>query len=207
MEGLIISDWDKLLIIQANTTKGPQKFVQKHMVISSANHAVGLIRCIEALKREFGSNFYVATALTQQLKNFVPLKSTYQTERLKELRELCEYIEINISLSDELHIFNTAQGAQKTWLKSPDNLQNSWQSVCDDFRLNNFESCPPFSVFVAFLVKKKSENRAIPFFTKILLLLNESLLPNHRLKLRTSISPNMLNALNQIRRLKRRIYH
>ena len=43
MEGLPLSDWDKLLILEANTTKGPQKLVQKHMVIGSANPAVELI--------------------------------------------------------------------------------------------------------------------------------------------------------------------
>ena len=57
MVGLLLSDWDKLLIIEANTIKGPQKLVQKHMVIGGANPAVGFARCLDAQKREFGNNF------------------------------------------------------------------------------------------------------------------------------------------------------
>ena len=117
MEGLPLSNWDKLLILEANTTKRLQKLVQKHMVIGGSNSAVRLAMCLDTLKGGFGSNFQIATALTQQHKNVVPLKSANQTERLKVLLELCEYIEINMILSDELHIFNTAQRARKIWLK------------------------------------------------------------------------------------------
>ena len=74
MAGLPLSDWDKLLILEANTTKGPQKLVQKLMVIGRPNPVVGLARCLDNLKRKFGSNFQLATALTQQLENIVHLK-------------------------------------------------------------------------------------------------------------------------------------
>ena len=102
----------------------------------------------------------------------------------------------------ELNIFNTAQGARKIWLKLQDTLHNSWRSICDDFRLNNFESYPPFFVFVAVLAKQVREYSDLLYekfccFWMFLLLNYFELLPKHLSKLRMLILPTMSNALNQ----------
>ena len=152
-----LSDWDMLLVLEANTIKEPLKVVQRHMSIGGPNPARTLDNTIHELRSEFGSGIRIANALNNQLDAFPIVKSPYQVDKLKELLEICQYVEANIDATAELSIFNSAFGARKAWLKLPESWQNSWRSVCDDFRSKNYDEYPYFSVFVKFLSKKIRE--------------------------------------------------
>ena len=157
IEGLNLSAWDMLLILEANTTKEPLRIVQKHIAIGGPDLDNTLERAVAELKTEFGSSIRLANALNSKVDSFPPIRSIYHTDKLKELLTLCQHIEANLNSSDELQIFNSSYGARRIWLKLPENLQNSWRSACDDFRLRNYDRYPNLSFFVGFLSKKIRE--------------------------------------------------
>lgn len=157
MTGLNLSAWDQLLALEAHTTKEPLKLIQRHMAIGGPDPNKTLESALKELKSEFGSSVRIANALNDQVESFVPIRNVYQTDKLKELSNLCQYIEANLTTSHELGVFNTAQGVRKLWLKLPEQLQNSWRTQCDDFRAANDDRYPPFSRFTKYLAKKTRE--------------------------------------------------
>ena len=155
--GIPLSPFDKLQVLEANTTGEPQKIVKKYMILCARDPSTGLSRCLCALKKKFGSNILVANSLNARLESFQQIKSAHHSKRLTELLDLCEHIELSMPSCNELSIYNTSLGIRKIWLKLPESLQNSWRSVCDNYRMHNFDSHPSFGVFVEFLTQKTRE--------------------------------------------------
>ena len=157
MSNLNLSAWDRLLILEAHTAKEPQRLVQRCMALGGLNPERALESAMNKLRSEFGSSIRVANALNQRLDSFPPIRSVYDVEKLKDLLEICEFIDANISSTAEFYVFNSAYGARKVWLKLPESLQNNWRSNCQDYRFKYGDVYPPFSDFVQFLAKKTSE--------------------------------------------------
>ena len=154
-DGLNLSNLDKLLILKANTVKEPQRLVEDY-ISSGMNPSEALPQLLHELKKEFGSSVLIANSLNHQVNSFMPIKSTHQTDRLKELVRLCKYIEINMNNTEELTIFNTVEGIKKVWLKLPEPMQNQWLSISEE-HISRYDRNPPFSAFVQFVSKKTRE--------------------------------------------------
>ena len=152
-----LTPWDKLLILEANTIGEPQKIVRKYMAISGPDPAETLGRAMYEIRSEFGSSIQIANALNNRLDSFPQIRSVNEIGKLKDLLNICQYIEVNMRVTDELCVFNSAYGSRKVWLKLPESLQNSWRSISDDYRCNNFDRYPSFAIFVRFLNKKTRE--------------------------------------------------
>ena len=165
MSGLNLSPWDRLLILEANTVKEPQKIVQKCMALGGSNPEKALDDTMSKLRSEFGSSIRVANALNQRLDSSPPIKSIYNIDKLKDLLEICEYIEANITTTAELNVFDSAYGAKKVWNKLPETMQNNWRSICEDYRFSHGDTYPHFSIFVNFL-KKKTREFSDPLFQR-----------------------------------------
>ena len=80
IEGLNLSAWDMLLILEANTTKEPLRIVQKHIAIGGPDPDNTLERAVAELKTEFGSNIRLANALNSKVDSFPPIRSIYHTD-------------------------------------------------------------------------------------------------------------------------------
>jgi len=157
MNGLPLSDHDKLLVLSAHTTGEPFKLIDRYVSVGGPDPSRTLNTVLNELRIQFGSSIRVANALITQVDTFPPIKSCYQTDELKNLLYLCQVIDANMSHSTELTIFNTARGSRDIWLKLPENIRNPWRSICDDHRVNNLGNYPPFASFVNFLAKKIRE--------------------------------------------------
>jgi len=157
MLGLNLTDWDRILVLAANTTSEPLVIVEKHMAIGGPNPSATLAKLVKELRSQFGSNVRIANALSLQVESFPRIKSCHETDKMKDLLYLCQYIEANMSEADELTVYNTAYGARKIWLKLPESLQNSWRAICDDHRTAHEDRYPSFARFVSFLAKKTRE--------------------------------------------------
>ena len=156
MSNLSLFAWDRLLILEAHTASEPQKLIQKCMSLGGLNPEKALQNAITKLRSKFESNIRIANALYQRLDSFPPIRSVYDVEKLKELLDICEYIEVNISCIAEFHVVNSAYGARKVWFKLVEALQNLWRSICEDHRSRYGDVYLPFSDFVLFLPKKTS---------------------------------------------------
>ena len=127
------------------------------MAISGPDPAETLGRAMYEIRSEFGSSIQIANSLNNRLDSFPQIRSINEIGKLKDLLNICQYIEVNMRVTDELCVFNSAYGSRKVWLKLPESLQNSWRSISDDYRCNNFDRYPSFDIFVRFLNKKTRE--------------------------------------------------
>ena len=157
-----LSTWDKLLILEANTSGEPQRLVRKYLAIGGPNIDNTLQCVMEDLRSDFGCGIRIANALHNRIDSFQPIRSTQDTSKLKDLLSMCQFIEMNMDRSEELSSFNTAFGLRKLWLKLPDPLQCAWRTISDDYR-QNFNRYPPLSNFIGFL-KKKTRELSDPLF-------------------------------------------
>ena len=162
--GLNLSAMDQLLVVEANTTNDPLKVVQRHVAIGGPDPNVTLQNTLRELHSEFGSSIKVADSLIKRLDAFEQVKSAHQIDKLKDLLDLAKHIAANIQSSEELIIFNVAHGAQKIWFKMPDDMQNRWRSLCDDYKIVH-DRHPPLQTFIEFLGKKIREY-SDPLFQK-----------------------------------------
>lgn len=132
--GLNLSALDQLTILKANTIKEPYELIKKNVDIGGPDADRTLHNTLIDLESEFGSNFKIANSLTSQVESFIPIKSVYHTDRLKDLLNICQRIDANMPSSGDLTMFSNPYGCRSLWFKLPDSLQNAWTSVCDDYK-------------------------------------------------------------------------
>lgn len=156
-KGINLDAWDKICILEANTSGKPQKLIQSYMNNVSANPQETLIVIEQDLTTKFGSGAKIVSSLIDKVESFLPIKSVHNSDKLEELMEICKLIKTNMSNFRELDIFNYANGIHKIWSKLPEPFQNSWRTVQGDYKVHNYGSHPPFHVFLNFLNRKCME--------------------------------------------------
>ena len=100
-----LTPWDKLHILEANTIGEPQKIVRKYLAISGPDPAETLGRPIYEIRSEFDSSIQIANALNNRLDSFPQIRSVNEIGKLKDLLNICQYIEVNMRVTDELCVF------------------------------------------------------------------------------------------------------
>ena len=99
----------------------------------------------------------MATTLTSKLNSFQAIKDAHQIDKVEELLEICKPIKTNLPYLQELQEFNNSSGITKIWAKLPYTFQNAWRSVIYEYKSRNYDTHPPFDLFVNFLTKKFNE--------------------------------------------------
>ena len=135
------------------------------MSLSGPDPDATLCRTLNELRTEFGSGVQISHSLDVKIYNFPSIKSPHQTENLKELLEICQYIDASMNSCTELRKYERVSGFKPLLFKLPENFQNSWRTMCDDYRTNNHGEYPLFPRFVLFL-KKKIREFADPLLQK-----------------------------------------
>ena len=156
IQGIPLTPWDHMCVLEARTTGHPQRIVQSHMNSGNPDPQRTLNELYSELYRRFGSGNRVAHTLTSKLIALQPIKSADQTDKLEELLEICKSIRNNLHLQ-ELQEFNISTGIQKIWSKLPSPFQNAWRSQNLDYSRRNYGQHPPLAHFIDFLTTKFEE--------------------------------------------------
>ena len=73
--------WNKLLILEANTSGEPIKIVHKHMTIGGPDPNVIFALTLNEIKFEFSSSICFANALNQRVDSFSVIKSPHDLKK------------------------------------------------------------------------------------------------------------------------------
>jgi len=156
MSGLSLDPWDILTILYENTEGKPKKVIENFMNIGAVDPHTTLVNTWNALYEQFGTSSRISSAINNQLESFPIIKSQYNTEKLRELINICRIISANMSTAEELRMFNMSVGLRKIWLKLPDRLQNGWRSKASELQQSQYNS-PSLSDLIAYLENKHRE--------------------------------------------------
>lgn len=169
MKGIPLDPWDIILILEVHTSGKPQKIVQSHMLNGGDEPATILTDIYDELKQKFGLGTKIATTIVNRINDMQQIRSVYNIEKLEELLETCKLIKSNLNSTEELQQFNNSVGIRMLWSKLPDQFQNTWRSVCNDYRERNYQEHPPFSTFLGFVKRKVQEYSDTVYEKKITL--------------------------------------
>ena len=156
MSGLSLDPWDVLTVLYENTTGKPRKMIENFMNSGAANPDLTLRNVWNSLHEQFGTGNRIATAIFTMLDSFPIIRSPHNTDKLGDLINICHIIAANMTVAEELQIFNLSLGIRKIWIKLPDTLQNGWRTFSADF-YNNHGSSPVLYNLVAYLERKHRE--------------------------------------------------
>ena len=157
MKGIPLDPWETICILEVHTSGKPQQIVRSYMINGSANPSESLRNIEEELLQRFGCGIRVANTIIQKIESLSPIRNVYNSDKLDQLLEICKLIDTNMSTIPELQQFNNSTGIQRLWSKLPDQFQNSWRSVYNDYKLMNYGTHPPFSFFLNFIKRKVQE--------------------------------------------------
>ncbi|XP_061166393.1 uncharacterized protein LOC133175314 [Saccostrea echinata] len=134
---------------------GPESRIQAENIraTNSRNPEKAVKNIWERLDREYGSAETIELSLKQRIDNFVALTDSDRKKflDLSDLAAEVESVKCDHVFGTAFSYYDTSSGINEFVRKLPKRFREKWASECDRYKMNNYVSQVPFSVFTKFL--------------------------------------------------------
>ena len=159
IQGVTLSDLEKIDLLEGNTKGEPQIIVRDNQISSSNEPGNALSLIWAELDRNYGQPNKLYTALDEKVTKFAPIKHSNDVESFKKLARLCRLIACNMDSVEALNTYNYEPSLKKFYLLLPARTFDGWRRKVAAMKKRDAE--PKFADFMQYIVNHVEELSAI----------------------------------------------